>query len=235
MTIAARTGVWAASPAPALVTTQWARVLLDGLAASGVRDVVVSPGSRSTPLVAAALADERLRCRWVIDERSAGFFGLGIAKATERPVLMICTSGTAGAHYLPALLEARYAHASLILATADRPPELQRCGANQTIDQRSLFGDVVTWDLGLPDPSMRALRGLRRAAAQAVHAATTPPGPVHLNVPFRKPLEPVVANPAERAWVTEVDRLLAPPITRAPAPSVVVSSDALDEIGRAHV
>ncbi len=214
--------------APGLVTTQWARVLLDGFASAGVEHAVISPGSRNTPLVAAAVADARLTCRRVIDERSAGFLALGIARLGG-PVLLICTSGTAGAHYLPALLEAKYAGTPLIVLTADRPPELQRCGANQTIDQTALFGGMPSWDVGTPEASGRALKGLRRTAAQAVFAASRPrPRPVHLNVPLRKPLEPVPpSTDEERAFVGDVDVLLERPVSRilgntsAPSPEAI--------------
>jgi 2-succinyl-5-enolpyruvyl-6-hydroxy-3-cyclohexene-1-carboxylate synthase len=171
----------------------WAAALVDALAASGVRDVVVSPGSRSTPYVLAALAHDDLRCRAVIDERVAGFVALGMAKRSGRPVALLCTSGTAGAHYLPAIIEAAYSHTPLIAITADRPPELVGNGASQTIDQRELFGRHVraASELGVPEGGDTAVAGLRRKVAQTVAAAQWPtPGPVHLNAPARKPLEP---------------------------------------------
>ncbi len=220
--------------APALVTTQWARVLIDGFASAGVTEAIVSPGSRNTPLVAAAAADDRITCRCVIDERSAAFVALGIVRCGHRSALLICTSGTAGAHYLPALLEAQYAGASLIVLTADRPPELQRSGANQTIDQATLFGGIPTWNVGTPEASERALRALRRTAGQAAFASSRPrPRPVHLDVPLRKPLEPVrPTTDEERAFVARVDALLATPPTRLLGTTTTASPEAIEAVRR---
>ncbi|MCP4658921.1 MAG: 2-succinyl-5-enolpyruvyl-6-hydroxy-3-cyclohexene-1-carboxylic-acid synthase [bacterium] len=197
---------------------QWARLLLGSLADVGVCDVVISPGSRSTPFVLAAAADRRLRCHRFVDERSAAFFALGQGRASGRPSLLLCTSGTAGAHYLPAVIEASASFVPLLVLTADRPLERSACGANQTIDQLKLFGDHVRqfFDLGLADDRPEALRALRRTVAQAVFRTTYPePGAVHLNARARKPLEPTAldAEPGRR-----VDRLLAAPIARPSAP-----------------
>ncbi|MCQ3809915.1 MAG: 2-succinyl-5-enolpyruvyl-6-hydroxy-3-cyclohexene-1-carboxylic-acid synthase [Acidimicrobiia bacterium] len=161
------------------------------LAACGVTDVVVSPGSRSTPLAVAARNQEALRVTVQLDERVGGFCALGMAKASGRPVALVCTSGTAAANYLPAVVEAHHSGVPLVVCTADRPPEHRDAGAGQTIDQVKLYGDHVGWysevpcDLEQPDYFARL----------AVRAATTAgagpnPGPVHLNWPFRKPLEP---------------------------------------------
>ena len=154
----------------------WARLLLDGFVQAGVREVIISPGSRSTPFVLAAHQHPELRCRDILDERSAGFFALGQSKASDEPSLLICTSGTAGAHYLPAVMEASLSHTPLLVLTADRPFELQACGANQTVDQLKLYGEHVRrfFHLGRPDSSERALRALRRTAAQAVATARAP-------------------------------------------------------------
>lgn len=179
---------------PGAFATRWAELLLGALARSGVRSVVLSPGSRSTPFAWAALKQPALDVTSVIDERSAAFFALGQAKATGIPSLLICTSGSAGAHYLPALVEALYSGTPLIALTADRPLELQASSAPQTIDQLKLFGDNVKgfFELGLADPHPDALHGAVRIAAQAVLTALTPrPGPVHLNARARKPLEPI--------------------------------------------
>jgi 2-succinyl-5-enolpyruvyl-6-hydroxy-3-cyclohexene-1-carboxylate synthase len=148
----------------AATQSAWAHLLLDGFAGAGVRDVIISPGSRSTPFVLAAHRHPELRCRDILDERSAGFFALGQGKASGEPSLLICTSGTAGAHYLPAVMEASLSHTPLLVLTADRPFELQECGANQTVDQLKLYGAHVRrfLHLGLPDSSERALRALRR-------------------------------------------------------------------------
>lgn len=202
--------------------TAWARLFLRAAAASGVRDVVVSPGSRSTPLALAAAENAELRSHVIVDERSAGFFALGQARASGIPSLLICTSGTAGAHYLPAVIEASQSFVPLIVVTADRPWELQGAAAPQTIDQLKLFGSYVRHfaDVGLPDPSPIALRAAARAAAQAALRASSPePGPVHVNVRFRKPLEPVsLPAGAREAWEDAWEALMiAGPARTLPA------------------
>ncbi|PSQ17212.1 2-succinyl-5-enolpyruvyl-6-hydroxy-3-cyclohexene-1-carboxylic-acid synthase [Halobacteriales archaeon QS_8_69_26] len=172
----------------------WARALVDELAAAGVERVVFAPGSRSTPLVVAAARHPDLALLSHLDERSAGFFALGIGRRTGTPAALVCTSGTAAANFHPAVIEANQARVPLVVCTADRPPELRDSGANQTIDQEKLYGDAVRWYRDLPEPEAtpRKLRRLRVDAARAVGTATgTPAGPVHLNVPFSKPLEPV--------------------------------------------
>jgi len=173
--------------------TLWARVLVEELAAAGVRTAVLAPGSRSTPLTAAFAAHEGIEALSLLDERSAGFFALGRSKRTGEPTAIVTTSGTATANLHPAVLEADAARVPLVVLTADRPPELHDSGANQTMDQERLYGDAVRQYRTLPEPAPRprALRSLRVTAARAAATATgTPPGPVHLNVPFRKPLEP---------------------------------------------
>ncbi|MEZ3143486.1 2-succinyl-5-enolpyruvyl-6-hydroxy-3-cyclohexene-1-carboxylic-acid synthase [Halobaculum sp. MBLA0143] len=174
--------------------TLWARTLVDELVAAGVSAVCVTPGSRSTPLTVAAAAHDDLRVFSHLDERASAFFALGRARRTGEVTPLICTSGTAAANYHPAVMEASQARVPLLALTADRPPELRDSGANQTADQEKLFGDAVRWyrDLPEPEPTERKLRRLRTDAGRAVHEAeSTPAGPVHLNVPFRKPLEPV--------------------------------------------
>jgi 2-succinyl-5-enolpyruvyl-6-hydroxy-3-cyclohexene-1-carboxylate synthase len=173
--------------------SEWAAALFRALADAGVTDVVLSPGSRSTPFVLGALAEPRLHCRDVVDERAAAFFAVGRAKVTGVPTVLLCTSGTAGAHYFPAIIEASRAGVPLIVLTADRPNELQHCDAPQTVDQVKLFGDHVRWfvDLGASEASEDARRWMVRMAARAVAVTGWPtPGPVHLNVRARKPLEP---------------------------------------------
>ncbi len=207
--------------------TEWSRLLVQSFAAAGVTDVVISPGSRSTPLAWAALDAEGLTCHTVIDERSAAFFAVGHAKVTGRPVVLICTSGSAVAHYLPAFVEAAECRTPVIALTADRPFELLDCAAPQAIDQTRLFGQFsrAFFDLGMPDAHPDALTALQRKVAQAVLASQHPlPGPVHLNVHARKPLEPValeaLASPTieERALSEAVGRLLTegPPRTHRP-------------------
>lgn len=161
------------------------------LAACGVTDVVVSPGSRSTPLAVSARNQEGLRITVQLDERVAGFCALGMAKASGRPVALVCTSGTAAANYLPAVVEAHHSGVPLVVCTADRPPELRDAGAGQTIDQVKLYGDHVRWYAETPcdfdDPGYFARLAVRAAT---MAGAGPDPGPVHLNWPFRKPLEP---------------------------------------------
>jgi 2-succinyl-5-enolpyruvyl-6-hydroxy-3-cyclohexene-1-carboxylate synthase len=204
--------------------TQWSRLLLASLADAGVRDVVLSPGSRSTPFMVAAASEPRLRCHDSIDERAASFFALGQARVTGRPSVLICTSGTAAAHYLPAVMEASLSYIPLLVLTADRPLELQDCAAPQTVDQIKLLGDQVRrfYELGTPDAAPPALIGLRRLVAQAVHYTLWPtPGPVHLNARARKPLEPTApSSEAGQALEARVDALLAMPIVVATSPTV---------------
>ncbi|WP_029420017.1 2-succinyl-5-enolpyruvyl-6-hydroxy-3-cyclohexene-1-carboxylic-acid synthase [Alicyclobacillus macrosporangiidus] len=166
---------------------------VDELARAGVRDVCVSPGSRSTPLTMAFARHGGFQLYTLLDERSAGFFALGLAKAKRRPAVLVCTSGTAAANYLPAVVEAYEARVPLVVLTADRPPELYGTGSNQTVDQVKLYGTHVKLFLQMPVPM--AEPGLRRQAAASawrlVHTAwAAPAGPVHANWPFREPLVP---------------------------------------------
>jgi 2-succinyl-5-enolpyruvyl-6-hydroxy-3-cyclohexene-1-carboxylate synthase len=178
-----------------------ARVLVDELVRGGVTDAVLSPGSRSAPValaLAAAERDGRLRLHVRIDERTASFLALGLAKASGRPVPVLTTSGTATAHLHAAVLEADASGIPLIALTADRPPELRATGANQTIEQPGLYGGAVRWatDLGVPEAGREAAqnRYWRSAVSRAVVVArgelSADPGPVHLNLPFRDPLLP---------------------------------------------
>ena len=160
------------------------------LAACGVTDVVVSPGSRSTPLVVTARTQEGLRVTVQLDERVAGFCALGMAKVSGRPVALVCTSGTAAANLLPAVVEAHHSGVPLVVCTADRPPELRDAGAGQTIDQVKLYGDHVRWYAEMPCDFDEPEYFARLAIRAATTAGAGPnPGPVHLNWPFRKPLE----------------------------------------------
>lgn len=174
--------------------SQWAQLLLSSLVEAGVRRAVISPGSRSTPLVWAALRTPGLTCHSIIDERSAGFFALGQARISGMPSLLICTSGTALSHYFPAVIEARESGMPVIVLSADRPFELSHSGAHQTIDQVRLFGSYAAYhELGTPVADRGAMLGLRRVAWQAVdEALTAPRGAVHLNFRAKKPLEPRV-------------------------------------------
>lgn len=163
-----------------------------GLAEHGVTDVVISPGSRSTPLAVTLHAQPALRSWIQLDERAAGFFALGQARRTGRPSVLVCTSGTAAANYLPAVVEAHHAGVPMIVCTADRPPELRGWGAGQTIDQVGLYGSAVRWSADLPVAGEWTPHQARLAAHRAVVAASgADGGPVHLNWPLREPLEPV--------------------------------------------
>jgi 2-succinyl-5-enolpyruvyl-6-hydroxy-3-cyclohexene-1-carboxylate synthase len=181
-------------------TYAYVNAFVDELQRTGVHHVVICPGSRSTPLALAFAAHPAIRVWLHIDERSAAFFGLGMAKRLGQPVALLCTSGTAAANFLPALVEARLTHIPLLVLTADRPHELRECGAPQAIDQNRLYGTHVKWfmDVALPEATNAALRYIRTLANRA--AALTqaiPAGPVHLNMPFREPLtpEPQADNP----------------------------------------
>ncbi|WP_414834142.1 2-succinyl-5-enolpyruvyl-6-hydroxy-3-cyclohexene-1-carboxylic-acid synthase [Afifella sp. YEN Y35] len=175
---------------PAEQTFHWAAALASGLAAAGVRRLVASPGSRSTPLTLAALRHPEIGVRMVVDERSAAFFALGLAKASGEPVALAATSGSAIANWLPAVVEADMARVPLILLSSDRPPELQDCGANQTMEQAGLFSTHVRKFFQLP-PAEAETGWLANFVARMVAASRGPlPGPVHINVPLREPLVP---------------------------------------------
>ena len=184
---------------PVNPATAFGTVFTDELARCGLREVVLAPGSRSTPLAMAFFEAERqgrLRLHVRIDERSASFTALGLAKASRRPVAVLCTSGTAAANFHPAVIEADESGVPLLVLTADRPPELRETGANQAIDQIKLYGGAVRWfcEVGLPEARPGAVTYWRSLACQAwAHAAGSAgglAGPVHLNLPFRDPLVP---------------------------------------------
>jgi 2-succinyl-5-enolpyruvyl-6-hydroxy-3-cyclohexene-1-carboxylate synthase len=173
--------------------TAYIAAIVSELIFTGVSDVVVSPGSRSTPMAMIMAEHPDLKVHIHVDERSAAFFALGIAKALNKPVAILCTSGTAAANYFPAIVEARYARVPLIVLTADRPHELREVGAPQAIDQIHLYGSHVKWfsEMALPENSDEIIRYARTVCARAVAIATSAPsGPVHLNFPFREPLIP---------------------------------------------
>jgi len=190
------------------VQTLWARAFLDELARSRVRHLCITPGSRSTPLVMAAASDRRFKTWIHLDERSASFFALGLGKATRRPAGVITTSGTATANLLPAAVEASQSGVPLLFLTADRPRRLHGADANQTMEQRGLYGGFVreTFEAGLPN--VAELRRIRTLACRAVGATLAPdPGPVHVNLEFEKPLEPKELTPAESTQIRIDDRL----------------------------
>ncbi|WP_405085199.1 2-succinyl-5-enolpyruvyl-6-hydroxy-3-cyclohexene-1-carboxylic-acid synthase [Microbispora sp. NBC_01389] len=188
------------NPATALAT-----VLIDELVRCGVTDVVLAPGSRSAPLALAAHADSRVRLHVRVDERSASFVALGLAKRSERPVALVCTSGTAAANFHPAVIEASESGVPLLVLTADRPPELRGTGANQTIDQIKLYGSAVRWfaEVGVPEDRPGQVAYWRSLVCRACLRASGPPdpGPVHLNVAFREPLIP----DGDASWCESLD------------------------------
>ena len=203
-------------------TTAFARTLVDEWVRHGVTDACLAPGSRSAPLALALAADDRIRVHVHLDERSASFFALGLARATGRPAVLLCTSGTAGANFHPAVLEAHHGRVPLIVCTADRPPELRDTGAGQTVDQVKLFGDAVRWFHEAEVPSDRDGAGAtwRALASRAVaDASGSPAGPVHLNLPFREPLVPtgeeLVDAPGrsdDRPWTATAPGVRAPSV-----------------------
>ncbi len=175
-------------------STAISRAFVDELLRNGVEHVVFAPGSRSTALVLACLDERRLTCHVEIDERSAGFFALGVGKAGRHPAAVITTSGTAAANLAPAVVEADMACVPLLVLTADRPPELRHTGANQTIDQVKLYGDRIRWfcEVGVAEDTPVANAYWRSTVCRAVSEATAArPGPVHLNLAFREPLVPL--------------------------------------------
>jgi len=204
------------------------RAFVDELARCGMRAACTSPGSRSTPLVLPLARERRIEAFSHVDERTAAFFALGHAKATGRPVALACTSGTAGAHYLPALIEAHEARVPLLVLTADRPPELREVGAGQAIDQVKLFGGAVKWyfEVGDHDESPERLRWIRTLACRAYWtAASGRPGPVHLNFPLREPLVPAGELPPDPSGRADG----RPFVTRL-APVAQLAPEALQEV-----
>src|SRR5215472_65469 len=180
-------------------STALAAVLVDELVRCGLREAVIAPGSRSAPLAIAlhaAAAKGRLRLHVRIDERSASFLALGLAKASGKPAAVLCTSGTAAAHFHAAVIESDESAVPLLVLTADRPPELRGTGANQTIDQLKLYGSAVRWfcEVGVADQRAELAGYVRSTAARAWALASGEaggaPGPVHLNLPLRDPLVP---------------------------------------------
>jgi 2-succinyl-5-enolpyruvyl-6-hydroxy-3-cyclohexene-1-carboxylate synthase len=193
------------------------QAFVDELARSGVRHAVTSPGSRNAPLVLTLAAEPRIQPHSVIDERCAGFVALGIAKATGSAVAVTCTSGSAAANLMPAVVEAWESRVPLLVLTADRPPELRDVGAGQAIDQVKLYGSAAKWfvEVGTHEPSRASALHMRGLACRAVATAEgARPGPVHLNFPLREPLAPVreELDPADwqgradgRPWVSVVE------------------------------
>jgi 2-succinyl-5-enolpyruvyl-6-hydroxy-3-cyclohexene-1-carboxylate synthase len=187
------------------INTVWASILTETLARLGLTTAMISPGSRSAPLAVALARHPTIETIPILDERSAAFFGLGVARQTHRPVVLVCSSGTAGANFYPAVIEARESRVPLLVLTADRPPELRDCNAGQAIDQQKLFGSYANFyaELALPSLDQSMLAYLRQKVMQAWQQTLYPiPGVVHLNLPFREPLAPI-ADPAATALETD--------------------------------
>ena len=208
---------------------EFSAALLGELVRSGVRHACICPGSRSTPLTAAAVALSGLRCWSHIDERAAAFFAVGLARASRTPVILICTSGTAAVNFHPAVVEAHHGRIPLVILTADRPPELRDWGAGQTIDQVGLYGTAVRWfaEAPVPVPGDATLRYASALGARAAAMARSrPAGPVHLNLPFREPLAPtrLSRDPAPEP----------PKIARSvPSPEAALDPETLDAVAEA--
>ncbi len=204
----------------------WARTFVRALADSGVRHAVLSPGSRSTLLALAFAECTEIHTDVVVDERSAAFFALGVARWSGAPVALVCTSGSAPAHYLPAIVEASRSDVPLIAITADRPWSLSESGALQTVDQVKLFGAHVRafFDVGTPEPTAHALRAVARLGAQAVSRSLgARPGPVHVNARFDKPLEPIPSTGSPEGWELALEA-----VARRDTPRVSHAMQAVD-------
>lgn len=176
------------------VNMLWSSIIAETLSRLGLTTAIICPGSRSGPLAIAFAQHPKIEAIPVLDERSAAFFGLGIARRSGLPVVLVCTSGTAGANFYPAVIEAEASRVPLLLLTADRPPELRHCHAGQAIDQVKLYGQYPRWqvELALPSSNPDLLAYLRQTCLYAWEQSQWPvPGPVHLNVPFRDPLAPI--------------------------------------------
>lgn len=214
---------------PATGTFAYVAAFIEGLVESGLRHVCICPGSRSTPLAMLLAEHPRIRAWSHVDERSAAFFALGMAKVLRQPVGVVCTSGTAAANFHPAIVEARYGRVPVLAVTADRPHELRDWGANQTINQIGLFGDTVKWFVDVSPPATadelpRYITAVaRRAVATAVAA---PPGPVHLNFPFREPLSP---DPRYGPVETRTQRAPA----ASPTGDILPTQDAINRVSTA--
>ncbi len=225
----------------------YAVAFVDELQRTGIRNVVICcPGSRSTPLAMAFVAQTDIRTWMQVDERSAAYFGLGMAKQLRQPVPLLCTSGTAAANFLPALVEAKLTHIPLLVLTADRPHELRDNGAPQSIDQNRLYGNYAKWfvEVALPEVTDAAFRYIRTIADRAAATANAiPAGPVHLNFPFREPLTPepipgLLLPPVEQrdlvAWQGRSDNAPYIEVHEAPpgSPAISILENLLDMVRR---
>ncbi|MGP7819694.1 2-succinyl-5-enolpyruvyl-6-hydroxy-3-cyclohexene-1-carboxylic-acid synthase [Niallia sp. 01092] len=177
--------------------TAYIYAFVNELVHNGIENVVISPGSRSTPIAMVMAEQKQLKIHVHVDERAAAFFALGMAKASKKPTVLVCTSGTAAANYFPAIIEATISRIPLLVLTADRPHELRDVGAPQAINQIELYGGKVKWFMEMSPPigTKEMLRYVKTVSARAVSTALQEPkGPVHLNLPFREPLIPDLEN-----------------------------------------
>ena len=216
------------------ITTLWANLVIEELIRCGVTTFVVSPGSRSTPLVLALGGNPKAEIVTHLDERGAAFFALGHSRATHGPTALICTSGTAVANYLPAVIEASMDDVPLVVLSADRPPELHGTGANQTIEQANLFGEYCRWRFTIPCPDEEIPpEFVLTTIDQAVYRATrTPAGPVHLNLEYREPLAPRLDAPVASGYLSPVQSWLNTdrPFTRYTATKSEIAQDEIVRI-----
>ena len=213
-----------------------AAIMMDEFARCGVANACISPGSRSTAIVTGLLRAPAVRPWVILDERSAGFFALGMARETRRPVILVCTSGTAAANYMPAVVEASLSRIPLIVITTDRPPEARDCRSPQTIDQVRMFGSHARWsvDLATPVAGLDLDSYYRTIACRAfATAADMPAGPVHLNLPMREPLIDVNEEREALARINESESEFAADESRAPYTRVYPARPSLlpDSIG----
>jgi 2-succinyl-5-enolpyruvyl-6-hydroxy-3-cyclohexene-1-carboxylate synthase len=188
------------------LNTLWASVIAETLVRCGLTTAIVCPGSRSAPLTIAFVQHPKIETIPVLDERSASFFALGIAKQTNHPVVLICSSGTAGANFYPAVIEARESRVPLLVLTADRPPELRECNAGQAIEQQRLYGNFPNYhfELAMPELNLSRLQYVRQRFVQCYQQCFYPiSGVVHVNVPFRDPLAPI-ADPEVESWCSQI-------------------------------
>ncbi len=225
--------------------TALASAFVEELARCGLRQAVISPGSRSTPLAVALWRQAEIKTTVIVDERSAAFFAIGAAQADSAPVAILCTSGTAAANYHPAVFEADHSALPLLVLTADRPPELRGIGAGQAIDQLKLYGSSVRWfcEVGTHEADDEGLLHYRATACRAYAAARgdTRPGPVHLNFPWREPLAPLpeagavtATDPLARAGRGD-DRPLTAVTPRDEEPSQFLLDEVAKHIGEAEI
>ena len=176
------------------INTLWGSILVETFHRLGLTTAVICPGSRSTPLTTAFAQHSQIETIPILDERSAAFFALGVSKKLGKPAVLVCTSGTAGANFYPAVIEAKESNVPFIILTADRPPQLRHCHAGQTVDQLKLYGNYPNWqaELALPQADLSMLRYLRQNIIHAWERALFPiRGVVHLNLPFCEPLAPI--------------------------------------------